>query len=206
MIKKMVYPKTIRIGDNYNHYIITEKLDGSNLVFGKLNGELLICQRNNIYTIEELTKEVAYPGLIGWLETNHKELLSSLNEKSAICGEWLSKSHIKYDFENRFHMFAKANIDLEYKLSNIIYDNILFIHSFIDKKIPSFISVVRMVHILYQEPTVEILDQIYTNYTNSVERNVEGFVIINKNFNAIRKYVRYKNGKQTKHIEKGELK
>ena len=62
MIKKMIYPKTVRIGNTINSYTITEKLDGSNLVFGKLNGELLICQRNNIYKIEELTKEVAYPG------------------------------------------------------------------------------------------------------------------------------------------------
>ena len=83
MIKKMIYPKTVRIGNTINSYTITEKLDGSNLVFAKINGELLICQRNNIYTIEELTKDVAYPGLIGWLEVNFKELLLALNEKSA---------------------------------------------------------------------------------------------------------------------------
>ena len=204
MIKKMIYPKTVRIGDNYNHYIITEKLDGSNLVFGKLNGELLICQRNNIYKIEELTKEVAYPGLIGWLDVNSTQLLDSLNEKSAICGEWLVKSHIKYDFDNRFYMFAKANIDIEYKLSNIIYDHDLFMYSFIDKNIPKFISIIKVVKVLSTDPTISILDELYDEYTTKIARKVEGFVIINNNYNIIRKYVRYKNGKFTEHIEKGE--
>ena len=143
----MIYPKTVRIGNTINSYTITEKLDGSNLVFAKLNGELLICQRNNIYKIEELTKEVAYPGLIGWLDVNSTQLLDSLNEKSAICGEWLVKSHIKYDFDNRFYMFAKANIDIEYKLSNIIYDHDLFMYSFIDKNIPKFISIINITKI-----------------------------------------------------------
>ena len=204
MIKKMIYPKTVRIGNTINSYTITEKLDGSNLVFAKLNGELLICQRNNIYKIEELTKEVAYPGLIGWLDVNSTQLLDSLNEKSAICGEWLVKSHIKYDFDNRFHMFAKANIDIEYKLSNIIYDHDLFMYSFIDKNIPKFISIIEVVKVLSTDPTISILDELYDEYTTKLARKVEGFVIINNNYNIIRKYVRYKNGKFTEHIEKGE--
>ena len=199
MIKKSIYPKTIRIDSVENTYTITEKLDGSNLVFAKLNGELLICQRNNIYTMEELTKENAYPGLRGWLNINGETLLNSLNEKSAICGEWLSTRYIKYDFENRFYIFAKANIDLDLKLSNIFYDNTLFIHSFIDKQVPNFISVIDTIKKLSIEPTIEVLDNLYTEYTNKVKRKVEGFIIINNNYNAIKKYVRFKNGKPTEH-------
>ncbi len=42
MIKKSIYPKTNRICNNEITYEITEKIDGSNLVFAKLNGKLLI--------------------------------------------------------------------------------------------------------------------------------------------------------------------
>ena len=199
MIKKSVYPKTIRIDSIKNTYAITEKLDGSNLVFAKLNGELLICQRNNIYKIEELNKEVAYSGLISWLQINGESLLNSLNEKAAICGEWLSTGAIKYNFENKFYMFAKANIDLDLELHNIFYDNTLFMYSFIDKQIPKFISVVDVVKTLSIEPTIEVLDNFYIEYTNKVNRKVEGFIIINNNYNAIKKYVRFKNGKPTEH-------
>ena len=47
-------------------------------------------------------------------------------------------------------------------------------------------------------------EQLYDEYTSELARKVEGFVIINNNYNIIRKYVRYKNGKFTEHIEKGE--
>lgn len=42
MIKKSVYPKTIKIDSIKNTYTITEKLDGSNLIFAKLNGAWLL--------------------------------------------------------------------------------------------------------------------------------------------------------------------
>lgn len=202
MIKKMIYPKTVRIGNTINSYTITEKLDGSNLVFAKLNGELLICQRNNIYKMEELTKEVAYPGLIGWLETNYKELLSSLNEKSAICGEWLGKSHIKYGFKNRFQMFAKANITEEYELKNILYSSEYFKYPFQNQDIPNFIYIVPIVSTLSNYPTIEDLDTLYDTYVDNQQRKVEGFIIIDNTFKNIQKYVRYKDGKATPHISK----
>ena len=79
MIKKSIYPKTNRICNNEITYEITEKIDGSNLVFAKLNGKLLICQRNYILTREELDKHNAYGGLIGWLDEYGDTLLNLLN-------------------------------------------------------------------------------------------------------------------------------
>ena len=65
MIKKTLYPKTKRIQFK-NRVVITEKLDGSCIGFFKVNGELLIAQRNNIFTINELeeNKGMLYQGLL----------------------------------------------------------------------------------------------------------------------------------------------
>ena len=46
MIKRTLYPKTKRV-QYKNRVVITEKLDGSNIGFFKVNGELVIAQRNN---------------------------------------------------------------------------------------------------------------------------------------------------------------
>ncbi|HJJ14176.1 MAG TPA: RNA ligase family protein [Clostridiaceae bacterium] len=47
MIKKTLYPKTKRI-QYKNRVVITEKLDGSNIGFFKVNGDLIIAQNNNV--------------------------------------------------------------------------------------------------------------------------------------------------------------
>lgn len=47
MIKKTLYPKTRRVKLK-SKVVITEKLDGSNIGFFKVNGELLIAQNNNV--------------------------------------------------------------------------------------------------------------------------------------------------------------
>ena len=49
MIKKEIYPKTKRVSCKGNKVYITEKLDGSNLVFFKKNNELYIAQRKSIF-------------------------------------------------------------------------------------------------------------------------------------------------------------
>jgi len=51
MIKKSLYPKTKRLSKNSKKIVVTEKLDGSNIGFFKLNGELVIATRNNILTV-----------------------------------------------------------------------------------------------------------------------------------------------------------
>ena len=65
MEKKTLYPKTKRVQFK-NRVVITEKLDGSNIGFFKVNGKLLIAQRNNIFTMDELeeNKGMLYKGLM----------------------------------------------------------------------------------------------------------------------------------------------
>lgn len=53
MEKKMLYPKTKRVKFK-NKVVITEKLDGSNIGFFKVNGELLIALRSNILRMSEI--------------------------------------------------------------------------------------------------------------------------------------------------------
>ena len=201
MIKKSIYPKTKRIDDKEN-VVVTEKLDGSNLVFFKLNEELYIAQRNNIFAYSDIETEKGklYKGLYQWLQDNGQILLVSLNETSAICGEWLGMGKLSYDvgtFDKRFYMFAKANVNEDMELFNIVYKRDLFIYPFINQDIPNFIGVVPLVAKLNVIPTVDHLDSLYEKYTNKENRNIEGFVINVQN--QITKYVRMKNGKLEEH-------
>ena len=207
MIKKEIYPKTKRISSAGDKVYITEKLDGSNLVFFKKDDELYIAQRKNIFKISELeeVKDILYKGLYQWLLYNKDYLQEQLINNSAICGEWLGMGQIKYsvdEFDKRFYMFGKANIDDEFNLYNLIYDHNLFIYPFVNKEIPKFIGVVPEVIELLVLPTKEYLDSIYETYTNKTKRNVEGFVVNYKNI--ITKYVRMKNGKLQEHFDRGE--
>ena len=207
MIKKEIYPKTKRISCTGDKVYITEKLDGSNLVFFKKDDELYIAQRKNIFKISELeeVKDILYKGLYQWLLDNKDYLQEQLINNSAICGEWLGMGCLKYsvdEFDKRFYMFAKANIDDEFNLYNLIYDHNLFIYPFVNQEIPKFIGVVPEVIELLVLPTKEYLDSIYETYTNRTKRNVEGFVVNYKNI--ITKYVRMKNGKLQEHFDRGE--
>lgn len=204
MIKKQIYPKTQRLKNSECKVQITEKLDGSNLVIFKKDDVLCIAQRNNILTFEEaLTqqKDILYKGLYQWLIDNSRYLTDNLHDRSAICGEWLGMGQLKYsidEFDKRFYMFAKANIEDNFNLYNIIYDDELFIYPFIEQKIPNFIGIVPVVKELNILPSKEQLDGIYSKYTQKVGRNVEGFVVNYRN--QISKYVRMKNGKLKEHF------
>ena len=208
MIKKEIYPKTIRIKEAGAKVQITEKLDGSNLVIFKLNDKLHIAQRKTIMELDELesNKQGLYKGLYQWIIDNKDSL--DLHEGSAICGEWLGMGYLKYnidEFDKKFYMFAKANIDDTYTLTNLMYDHDLFIYPFESQEIPKCIGIVPVVAEIQVIPTKEHLDSIYTKYCEKVKRNVEGFVI-NYN-NIISKYVRMKNGKIVEYSEndhKGE--
>lgn len=208
MIKgKEIYPKTKRVSCIGDKVYLTEKLDGSNLVFFKKDEELHIAQRKTIFRLSELeeAKDVLYKGLYQWLIENGKMLENELHNNSAICGEWLGMGCLKYsvdEFDKRWYMFAKANIDDDYNLYNLIYDHSLFIYPFISQEMPNFIGVVPEVVELNVLPTKEHLDSIYEKYCNKVNRNVEGFVINYKNM--ITKYVRMKNGKLQDHFDRGE--
>lgn len=206
MIKKEIYPKTTRLSCSENKVQLTEKIDGSNMIIFKLNDELYIAQRKTILRFDELepNKGVLYKGLLQWALDNFDEL-NKLNNNSAICGEWIGMGCLKYnvdEFDKRYYMFAKANINEDFELYNLIYDHDLFIYPFEDKQIPKFIGVVPVVKDLNIIPTKEQLDGIYEKYVAKVNRNVEGFVV-NYN-NQIQKYVRMKNGKLQEHFDRGE--
>lgn len=207
MIKKEIYPKTKRVSCSGDKVYITEKLDGSNLVFFKKNDELYIAQRKTIININELeeVKDKLYKGLYQWLLDNKDYLQEQLINDSAICGEWLGMGKLKYDvgeFDKKWYMFAKANIDDEYNLYNLIYEHELFIYPFANQEIPNFIGIVPEITELMGLPTKEFLDSIYETYTNGVKRDVEEFVVNYKNI--ISKYVRMKNGKLEEHFDRGE--
>ena len=209
MIKgKEIYPKTKRVSCRGDKVYLTEKLDGSNLVFFKKDDTLCIAQRKNIFKISELeeVKDVLYKGLYQWLLANKEVLQNLLHNDSAICGEWLGMGNLKYsvdEFDKRWYMFAKANIDDDFNLYNLIYDHELFKYPFISQEIPSFIGIVPEVAELVNLPNKEQLDSIYEKYTNKVNRNVEGFVVNYRNI--ISKYVRMKNGKLQEHFDREEV-
>lgn len=206
MIKKEIYPKTKRLSCQGDKVYVTEKLDGSNLVFFKKNDTLYFAQRNTIYSFDEIeeNKDKLYKGLYQWLSDN-KQVFDDLHNNSAICGEWLGMGCLKYsvdEFDKRYYMFAKANIDDDFNLYNLIYTHDLFIYPFQSQVIPKCIGIVPEVIELNVLPTKEHLDSIYDKYTDKVKRNVEGFVINYKNI--ITKYVRMKNGKLTEHFDRGD--
>lgn len=200
MINKQIYPKTKRIPLSNTIYI-TEKIDGSNLGLFNLNDKLYIAQRGLVFSIDEIEeiKDKMYRGLYAWLKENAENI--KLNQNSCIFGEWLGMGQIKYGeiFNEKLLMFAKANVDDEFNVTNLNYDHSLFKYSFINEERPSFIGIVPIVAVLNKMPTKEELDKLYVDYSNLVNRKVEGLII---NFNNnILKYVRFKNGKEEEHHE-----
>lgn len=204
MIKKEIYPKTERIKEKGAAVYITEKLDGSNMCIFKKDGAVYIAQRKNIFKLNEIeeAKSIMYKGLYQWI-LDHKDVLESeIRENSAVCGEWLGMGQIKYPedvFDKRFYMFAKANIDDDFSLHNLIYSHELFIYPFENEVVPDFIGIVPEVVELNVLPNKQHLDSIYDKYLAKVGRPVEGFVINYRNL--ISKYVRMKNGKLVEYSE-----
>ena len=207
MIKKEIYPKTKRVSCVGDKVYITEKIDGSNMVIFKKEDLLYIAQRKNIIceTEFEEARGILYKGLYEWFKNNKDYLKEHLLNNACICGEWIGMGCLKYsvdEFDKRFYMFAKANIDIDFDLYNLIYEHSLFIYPFDNQEIPSFIGVVPEVAELNVIPTKEHLDSLYLKYCEKVNRNVEGFVVNYKNI--ISKYVRMKNGKLQEHFDRGE--
>ena len=200
MVKKSVYPKTKRFDGNAQVFI-TEKIDGSNLTIFKKDGEIHFATRNNIIQIPndvENCKNILYKGMYGWIQDNHMRLCESLNEGSAICGEWIGMGNIKYPYlDKKFYMFAKANIDEDLILKKINYIQDYFQYSFVDKNIPDFIGIVPTVKTESKKPSIQDLDALYHEYCLSQNRQVEGFIICQNN--EVEKYVRLKDGKMQSH-------
>lgn len=203
IIKKEIYPKTQRVKCLGEKVYLTEKLDGSNLVFFKLNDKVYIAQRKNIIPLDEIedNQSILYKGLYQWLNENEGSL-KDIYEGSALCGEWLGMGAIKYsidEFDKKYYIFAKARINEEYNLSNIQYDHNNLLYAFISQEIPNCMGIVPEVAELNVLPNKEHLDSIYDKYCAKVKRSVEGFVINYKN--NINKYVRFKDGKLQEHHE-----
>lgn len=205
MRKQSIYPKTTRISDN-DKYMVTEKLDGSNLTFYKLNDELYIAQRNWIFSLSELEeqKDKFYKGLYGWLTVYGNDLQETMRESSAIVGEWIGMGKIKYGefLAERFQMFAKANVDNNHTIYNLQYDHSMFIYPFLDCEKPEYVGTVPLVESLSNKPTIKYLDERYEKYVSEEQRNVEGFIITDGR--EVLKYVRFKNGKMEDHFVRGE--
>lgn len=198
MIKKTLYPKTKRVKLE-NKSVITEKLDGSNIGFFKVNGELLIAQRNNIFTMEEVDKNMAYRGLIAWLQEHGQDLQNKLIEGSGFFGEWIGMGKLKYpDLDKRVYMFAKANLD-KGEIKNLYYEHELFKYPFVEQEIPDYIGIVPVVEARETYPDLDTLNYNYELYKTKVQRDVEGFIIAQNN--NVNKYVRMKNGKLQDHHE-----
>lgn len=198
MLNKTLYPKTKRVKLE-NKVVITEKLDGSNIGFFKVNGELVIAQRNNIFLIGELeeNKQKLYRGLMAWLEEHGEDLKNKLIEGSGFFGEWMGMGKLKYpDLDKKVYMFAKANYD-KGEIKNLYYEHELFKYPFENQQIPEYIGIVPVVEERSYYPNIEELNYIYENY--EVDRNVEGFIIAQNN--NVSKYVRMKNGKLQDHHE-----
>lgn len=200
MIKKTLYPKTKRI-QYKNRVVITEKLDGSNIGFFKVNGNLIIAQRNNIFLINELeeNKQMLYRGLKGWLDEYGEDLKDKLMEGSGFFGEWIGMGKIKYpDLDKKVYMFAKANY-VKGEIRNLYYEHELFKYPFVNQEFPEYIGIVPVVEERDNFPEIETLDYNYEIYKTKVNRNVEGFVIAQNN--NVNKYVRMKNGQLQAHHE-----
>lgn len=212
MIKMTLYPKTTRYSENEKGFILTEKLDGSNLGIGKIGEQIYICQRNYVFTLEEVINgiKLEYKGLRNWLVEHGQELKELIYDGSIMFGEWLGMGKISYlhldKFKNRFYMFAKGRINLNndtLELSNLVYDLDLLHYVFINQEFPEFISRVPLVRGI-KDLSLENLDNLYETYVEKEGRKVEGFVIYDKRSKVIKKYVRYdRNGKLVPHKETG---
>lgn len=211
-IKMTIYPKTTRFSENEKGFVLTEKLDGSNLGIGRIGETIYVCQRNYVFTLEEIMGDtkLEYKGLKGWLEEHKQELKELIYDGSIMFGEWLGMGKISYlhldKFKNRFYMFAKGRISLKddnLELSNLVYDLDLLHYVFTTQEFPDFISRVPLVRGL-KDLSLENLDNLYENYVEKEGRKIEGFIIYDKRSKTIKKYVRYnREGKLVPHKETG---
>ena len=195
MLQKKLYPKTERVSEN--KFIITEKLDWSNLWIFKLGWKIFIAQRNNCYYYDDqAARNIAYKWLIWRIEENKDKI--DLHEWSWVFGEWIWMWQLKYwnAFDKRFYIFAKANIDDSLENLRIIYKNELFMYPFISQTIPSCMWVVPIVDNV-NTLSIEYLNDLYDRYLEKVNRPVEWFII--RFWNKIEKYVRNKGWKIIDH-------
>lgn len=211
MIRLKTYDKTERIRPDSYRWLITEKLNGSNLCIGMTacgSGTLLIHQRKKSVTIDEADR-LDYPGLKTWVR-EHEDVLRRIYPGSVLCGEWLGMGKLRYpesEFPNRFNVFAKARYISEHgpeiNPETLNYDPDTFGYVLgmeCGAALPDCMSSVPVVQVLPEPPSIERLNLIYSEYAENAGRPVEGFVITDIGPRHHRcKYVRFKAGKLTDH-------
>lgn len=212
MVKQTLFPKIKRVEIN-KKYQITEKLDGSNLGIAKIGYNLYFCQRNIIFNTFEIydNKNILYKNLETWIIENKETLLEALNDNIIIFGEWLGMGKIKYNNMKQFNLFAKAQIEYNYNfydgittfsIENLDFEVDKLKYAFKNENIPSFISLVPTIDNDLELINKQTLDELYDKYSESQDRIVEGFVILDESEPTyVRKYVRCKNGKLQEHYQ-----
>lgn len=220
-LKLQLYEKTKRIDDHTFEWLVTEKLDGSNLTLFRDGACIVVALRNYLYWWQDDSDLTAndkgrfYPGLLDWLHVHRDKLWEVLWSDVAVCGEWLGQGHLKYpESFARFNIFAVASVylsldsesDLHVSLANYNYDPLTFGYGFRDGKIPDYIGSVPVVARTSKPPSVAELDALYDTYSEQVGRPVEGLVVSMKNVPQRRcKYLRMKNGSLRPHQTEAEI-
>lgn len=200
MIKKQIYSKTERIRNDSYRWLITEKLDGSNLCLFRLNGILHCAQRKQIFAEDEFAS-VQYRGLAAWLNEN-REALEALAEGAAVMGEWMGMGTLKYPPEyTGLFMFARGHITPEMSIQGICYDPDEFRRAFTNGSQPEAVHTVPIAGVLDRPPDKMYLDRLYDTYARIAGRPVEGFVItmVSSPPEGRCKYVRMKRGELREH-------
>lgn len=202
MKKVKLYPKTTRLGKEKLQ--LTEKLDGSNLGFFKLNGVIYVAQRNYVFKLDEISQygDLLYGGLLDFVNENHA-VLNKIVEGAIVFGEWLGMSKINYNgtLPSMYMLFAKARISEtngELSTFNYRYDVDTLKYAFDNQSVPNEFGIVPVIESEY-EVNMYNIDQLYDEYVKKVGRKVEGFVLSKDG--KPEKYVRFKNGKPTNHFE-----
>jgi hypothetical protein len=90
---------TEKTRDRHDFVIVQEKLDGSNVGIGKLNGEIIAVSRSGY-----LASTSPYPQhhlFADWVALNRCRFESMLIEGERLCGEWLAQAHgTRYDLRH----------------------------------------------------------------------------------------------------------
>lgn len=161
MQKKSLYGKTSRLS---KQIVVTEKLDGSNLIFLKKDGKIHVATRNYIYPLEgiEQYKDRLYKGLCEWLQENKFDM----PEGTVLMGEWMGMGR-KYKRQfKKFNLFAVGKYQND-QLIETIYDIDLV-------QLPEFMGKVPVVQV---DADIRNLQEILDDYRKKVDDEVEGLIV-----------------------------
>lgn len=179
MKKITIYPKTSRL-PIIAKIQITEKMDGTNIGIGKINGNLTVFSRNYMFDEQDIKdNNFLNKPLYEFISKNYNILKSSILDNSIVFGEFLGTGKIKYpSFNKQFYIFAKAKINDSYEITNLNYNLELIHYVFEGGIIPDILERVPNVNHNLINVNKESLDELYNQYTDKVNRQVEGFILL----------------------------